>query len=132
MFLNALNYQVTEGQTSGYEIDRYTRLYLENNKINDFAFSHGLGHGIGVCVHENPPNLSMNEVAKTPIQNNMCFTIEPGLYNDKEFGVRLENSCYLEDGIIKSFSNMCYEKKLIDYSMLTENEKTWLSEFEVL
>ena len=56
----------------------------------------------------------------------MCFTIEPGLYNKEHFGVRLENSCYLENGEIKSFTNMCYEKKLIDFSMLNEQEKEWL------
>ncbi len=62
----------------------------------------------------------------------MCFTIEPGLYNEKCFGVRLENSCYMKDGKIHSFVKMNYEKKLIDFSMLTEQEKDWLKEFEVL
>lgn len=132
MFLNAFYYPVTENKTSGYEIDAYVRKYLEDNNIDNFAFSHGLGHGIGICVHESPPNLSKNEIAKTPLKNNMCFTIEPGLYNDDFFGIRLENSCYLENGIIKSFTDMCYEKKLISFSMLTEQEKEWLSEFKVL
>ena len=95
-------------------------------------FSHGLGHGVGISVHEAPPNLSKNEIAKTVIKNNMCFTIEPGLYNRDYFGVRLENSCYLKDGSINSFTNMCYEKKLIDFNLLTDNEKEWLSHFEVV
>lgn len=132
MFLNAYNYQVIEGTTSGWEIDNFTRKVLSKNNIDDFVFSHGLGHGVGVCVHEAPPNLSMNEIAKTPIKNNMCFTIEPGLYNKDEFGVRLENTCYLKNGVITSFSDMCYEKKLIDYSMLSENELEWLKGFKVL
>lgn len=79
-----------------------------------------------------PPNLSKNEFAKGIIQDHMCFTIEPGLYNQDYFGVRLENSCYLENGVIKSFVKMCYEEKLINYSMLSEQEKVWLEEFEVL
>ena len=132
MFLNAFNHKVIEGKTEGFEIDSATREYLSKNEIEGFIFNHGLGHGIGVCVHEAPPNLSKNSIAKTPLKNNMCFTIEPGLYNEKEFGVRLENSCYLEDGIIKSFTNMCYESKLIDYTLLTEQENEWLSEFEVM
>ena len=131
MFLNAFNYQVIEGVTSGYEIDKYARQILSQNEIKGFSFSHGLGHGIGICVHEAPPNLSMNEIAKAPIVNNMCFTIEPGLYNNRHFGVRLENSCYLENGVIKSFSDMCYEEKLIDYSMLNDYEKDWLKCFKV-
>ncbi len=132
MFLNAFNYQVTEGVTTGYEIDGFVHEYLEKNRVDDFVFSHGLGHGVGICVHETPPNLSRKEVAKHPLLNNMCFTIEPGLYSEKHFGVRLENSCYLENGVIKSFSNMCYEKKLIDYDMLSDIEKEWLSDFEVM
>lgn len=132
MFLNAFNYQVVEGVTTGFEIDGFVHKYLEKNKIDDFVFSHGLGHGIGICVHELPPNLSKRDAAKSPILNNMCFTIEPGLYSENNFGVRLENSCYLDNGVIKSFTNMCYEKKLIDYSMLSDAEKEWLDEFEVL
>ena len=62
----------------------------------------------------------------------MCFSIEPGLYNQEHFGVRLENSCYLKDGRINSFVKMNYEKKLIDFNMLTEQEKAWLKDFEVL
>ena len=61
----------------------------------------------------------------------MCFTIEPGLYNGDYFGVRLENSCYLNKGEITSFTNMCYEAKLIDYELLNEQEKEWLKNFEV-
>ena len=45
--------------------------------------------------------------------------------------MRLENSCYYKDGKINSFVNMCYEDKLIDYGMLTQQEKTWLGNFEV-
>ena len=92
MFLNAFNYQFVENKTCGFEIDRLAREVYSKNVIGDFVFSHGLGHGVGVCVHEAPPNLSMNEIAKTTILDNMCFTIEPGLYSEKHFGVRLENS----------------------------------------
>lgn len=132
MFLNTYNYQVLEGHTQGFEIDSFVREYLKQLETSEFTFSHGLGHGLGICVHESPPNLSKNPIAKTSLKNNQCFTIEPGLYNEHNFGVRLENSCYLENGIIKSFSNMCYEQKLIDYNMLNEIEQEWLKEFEVL
>lgn len=128
MFLNAYN----SNFKTGYEIDALARDIYSKNEIEGFEFNHGLGHGIGINVHEYPPNLSKNEIAKAEIKDNMCFTIEPGLYNEKHFGVRLENSCYMKDGKITSFVNMNYEKKLIDFSMLTEQEKEWLKEFEVL
>lgn len=128
MFLQAFNYKVTE-TTTGFDIDNLTREYLEKNEIEGFKFSHGLGHGIGVCVHEAPPNLSKNPVAKTVLKNGQCFTIEPGLYDENNFGVRLENSCYLENGVIKSFTKMPYEQKLIDYDMLSDTEKVWLENY---
>ena len=129
-FLNAFNYKTTP-ETTGFEIDSLVRGFFEENKIDGFVFNHGLGHGIGINVHEAPPNLSCGEIAKTPIKDNMCFSIEPGLYNKDHFGVRLENSCYMKNGKINSFTKMCYEKKLIDYSLLTEEEKVWLENFEV-
>ena len=131
VFLNCFNYQITK-ETSGFEIDKLAHHIFDMNKIEGFEFSHGLGHGVGISVHETPPNLSKNEIAKKVIQENMCFTIEPGLYNEKEFGVRLENTCYLENGEIVSFAKMCFEKKLIDMSMLTDIEKEYLEVFEVI
>lgn len=126
-FLNAFN----SPRENGYEINEEAKRVFDENPVDGFVFNHGLGHGIGINVHEYPPNLSSGELAKTPIKDNMCFSIEPGLYNAKHFGVRLENSCYMKDGKIHSFVNMCYEKKLIDYSLLTDNEELWLKEFEV-
>lgn len=131
VFLNAFNYKVTP-ETSGFDIDSLARKIVAENATDGFVFNHGLGHGIGISVHEYPPNLSNNEIAKVQLKDNMCFTIEPGLYNQEYFGVRLENSCYLQNGKINSFVKMNYEKKLIDYDLLTEQEKAWLSDFEVL
>ncbi len=128
MFLNAYNSQYK----TGYEIDALARKIYSENEIEGFVFNHGLGHGIGINVHEYPPNLSKNELAKVEIFDNMCFTIEPGLYCENHFGVRLENSCYMKDGKIKSFVNMNYERKLINFDLLSEQEKKWLEEFEVL
>ena len=95
-------------------------------------FSHGLGHGIGINVHEAPPGLNQSEIAKNKIEDGMCFTIEPGLYNPEHFGIRLENSCYKKDGKIYSFVKMGYEGKLIDKRLLTKQEKEWLKGFEIL
>ncbi len=116
---------------TGYEIDSLAHKILDNN-LDGFMFSHGLGHGIGINVHEAPPALNQSDIAKTPILDNMCFTIEPGLYNSEYFGVRLENSCYKKDGKIYSFVKMGYEGKLIDFSLLSEQEQEWLKEFEIL
>lgn len=130
-FLHAYNTELFNGIT-GYEIDLRTRNFLKENAVEGFVFNHGLGHGIGISVHEAPPNLGQSSIAQCPLENNMCFTIEPGLYNSKYFGVRLENSCYINDGKIDSFVKMPYESKLIDYSLMTAEEKKWLEEFGVI
>lgn len=128
-FLNCFD---TENITTGGEIDNQARLFFQQNPIDGFVFNHGLGHGIGISVHENPPALNKSEAGKVKLKENMCFTIEPGLYNKNCFGVRLENSCYLKDGKIVSFSKLPFEKKLIDFNLLTEREKELLDEFGVI
>ena len=142
-FLNAFNYLNNpltltlshngrgDNDLCGFEIDKLAHSILDN-KIEGFTFGHGLGHGIGINVHEAPPNLSQNEIAKTQIVDGMTFTIEPGLYNPEYFGVRLENSCYMECGKIHSFVKMGYEGKLINYDLLNEQEKEWLKDFKIL
>jgi len=52
-------------------------------------FTHGLGHGVGVEIHELP-NLTLN--SKDRIKNNMVFTIEPGVYFPRRFGIRIEDT----------------------------------------
>ena len=126
-FLSAYN---SDAQT-GYEFDFLAHTILDNS-VEGFSFSHGLGHGIGINVHEAPPALNQSDIAKMPFKNGMCYTIEPGLYNPEHFGIRLENSCYRKDNKNNSFVKMGFEGKLIDYNMLTNNEKEWLKEFEIL
>jgi len=132
-FLNCFKYyeSCVKENICGFDIDCLAHSILDNS-IEGFKFNHGLGHGIGINVHEAPPNLSQNAIAKTIIKEGMCFTIEPGLYNPDYFGVRLENSCCVKNGKIHSFVNMGYEGKLIDYNLLTNQEKEWLKGFRIL
>lgn len=125
VFLNCYNAKFK----TGAEYDELAHKILDN-AISGFSFSHGLGHGIGINVHENPPML--NKSGKSTIKDNMTFTIEPGLYNSDYFGVRLENSCYKSGGEIHSFVTMGFERKLIKMELLTEQEKKWLKEFKLL
>ncbi|MBE7712221.1 MAG: M24 family metallopeptidase [Cyanobacteria bacterium SIG26] len=133
-FLQAYNFTQTHSNDSinGFEIDQATREFFNTQDCEGFIFNHGLGHGIGINVHEYPPSLSPSELAKTPIKDGMCFSIEPGLYKEGLFGIRLENSCYFKDNKIHSFVKMNYESKLINFEMLSETEKEQLKEFEVI
>lgn len=73
----------------GQDIDKTARDYLDANSPDGFVFNHGLGHGIGVNVHDNPPRLaSTGEDSLIPIQDNMCFTIEPPAHDAQGRGPR--------------------------------------------
>ena len=95
---------------------------------------HSTGHGVGISVHEAPPFLGPSESAKQQLLPGMCFSIEPGLYDSKKFGVRIDNTVYADDSDgklrITSFSKAPCEKKLIDYSLIFEQEKIWLQDYE--
>tara|TARA_Y100000310_G_C20693471_1_gene823892 strand:+ start:2248 stop:3315 length:1068 start_codon:yes stop_codon:yes gene_type:complete len=56
-------------------------------------FTHGLGHGVGAQIHELP-NLNLN--SKDNIQKNQVFTIEPGIYIPKKFGIRIEDTILMK------------------------------------
>ena len=58
-------------------------------KSHSKYFTHGLGHGVGVEIHEMP-NLTLN--SKSKIQKSIVFTIEPGIYIPKKLGIRIEDT----------------------------------------
>lgn len=51
-------------------------------------FGHGTGHGIGLMVHEGP---SVSPLSKEKVEENMVFTVEPGVYIPGWGGVRIED-----------------------------------------
>ena len=58
-------------------------------------FGHGLGHGIGLQVHEAP---RVGRTSKDELEDTMVFTIEPGIYITGWGGVRIEDMVVLENG----------------------------------
>lgn len=87
--------------------DKIARDILEEMGYGKY-FTHSLGHGIGVNIHE-PPALSPK--GKGTLENRMVFSIEPGVYLDGKFGIRIENTVTLRDGKVVPF--MKTTKKLV-------------------
>ncbi len=52
------------------------------------CFGHGLGHSVGIEIHENP---SCNKICEDILKKGMIMTVEPGIYIENEFGVRIED-----------------------------------------
>lgn len=72
-------------------LDTAAREVLEKAGFGKF-FLHGLGHGVGLEIHE-PPRLSPR--GSGVLEEGMVFTIEPGVYIEGVGGVRLESLVYL-------------------------------------
>ncbi len=70
-----------------WEVDNVARKIISDSGYED-NFGHGLGHGVGLEVHEMP-TVSLKE--KKLLQDNMVVTIEPGIYIEGLGGVRIED-----------------------------------------
>ncbi len=76
------------------EIDNLTRSIIKKAGYAK-EFVHSTGHGVGLDIHEYP---FINSKSDVIIENNMVFTIEPGIYLPNEFGVRIEDTVAMING----------------------------------
>jgi len=133
MFLNAYHTKITK-RTTGEMLDKIARKIKAESGLDDFNFNHGLGHGVGISVHEAPPTITTGVWGKRILKENMVFTIEPGLYKTGFGGVRLENTVYLtkKNGELKIQSLSCvpFQDDAIEYALLNEQEKLWLKDWQ--
>jgi len=74
-------------QVSIFRVNKAARNIIDKAGYKD-NFQHGLGHGTGLNIHELP-NLGAEKDAK--LQQNMITTIEPGIYIENNFGIRIED-----------------------------------------
>jgi len=97
--------QVKDGVTN-HALDRYARtmlrrgaplgrpgekiMILTSGKNLDTLFTHGLGHGVGLEIHEG---MSLSKrAAKQTLKTNEIITIEPGVYLEGKWGMRIEDT----------------------------------------
>lgn len=90
--------EIIKAGITGKEIDLVARNYITENGYGEY-FGHDLGHGIGLEVHENP---ALSFWYDRPLEEGHVVTVEPGIYLENEFGIRIEenvvvrkNSCQL-------------------------------------
>ncbi|RMG30414.1 MAG: aminopeptidase P family protein [Methanobacteriota archaeon] len=73
------------------ELDKIARSHIESAGYGKY-FTHRLGHGLGLEVHEHPYLVGTNQ---TPLIGGSAHTIEPGIYIEGKFGVRIEDDVYV-------------------------------------
>ncbi|MEM4848523.1 MAG: M24 family metallopeptidase, partial [Ignisphaera sp.] len=83
--LNAIS--AIKSGTSCNDIDLVARSTLKVHNIHQF-FIHGLGHGVGVDVHEEP---RLGQTSKDHLIEGDVVTVEPGVYIHGKYGVRIED-----------------------------------------
>lgn len=94
---------------TGKQGDGIARDYLKSRDLAQY-FTHSLGHGIGLNVHEEP---RVSPKSEQVFADGMVFSDEPGVYLEGELGVRIEDTVTLADGSVKSFMNKTNKELVI-------------------
>jgi Xaa-Pro aminopeptidase len=127
-------------KTTGAVLDSLARQPLWQAGID---FGHGTGHGVGLylCVHEGPQSISPR--SKVDLKAGMILSNEPGYYKQGAFGIRIENlqivtpPALLPEGEkpmmgFETLTMACYEKSLIDKSLLTTEEVSYINNYHAV
>ena len=133
----AIATQIFPVGTRGSQLDALARQFMWKERK---SYLHGTGHGVGhfLSVHEGPQNIRLNENPAT-MQVGMITSDEPGIYRAGKYGIRTEIlTLVVPDTISEEFGEFLkfepltlypYDKKLIDVSMLTDEELNWINEY---
>lgn len=70
------------------DIDAIARDFINKSGFEN-CFGHGLGHSLGIEIHENP---ACNTRDTSKLQEGNIMTVEPGIYLENKFGVRIEDT----------------------------------------
>ncbi len=95
---NLVQEKLVAGMT-GIEADAIAREYLKEQGYGEL-FTHSLGHGIGLNVHEYP---GVSPRSENVLVDGMVFSDEPGVYEAGKFGIRIEDTITLKNGKVQSF-----------------------------
>lgn len=130
--------------SSGQTIDIRSREFMwEEGK----DYKCGTGHGVGYIlnVHEGPNGFRYKKVKERDDQSEiipgMITTIEPGVYKENKYGIRIENNLLCvkafetSDGLFYKFETITYvpiETRCLDYSILDKKEIEWINDYHKL
>lgn len=96
MDFNLVLRTITECEKNAVSKNGFSEIYEESIEIlgnKGKYFTHGLGHGLGLDIHEYP---SLYPEEKAEIKEDIAFTIEPGIYL-KNYGIRIEDTVVIRN-----------------------------------
>jgi len=155
----ALDMAVFPKGTTGFALDGLARQFLwvsppllledsppllTTKQKEGLDYRHGTGHGVGsyLNVHEGPIGIgTRKQYAEVSLAAGNVISNEPGYYKDGEYGIRIENIVMVKEVKTKNLfgdkpylgfehvTMVPYCRSLIDVSLLTEEEKTWLNDY---
>jgi Xaa-Pro aminopeptidase len=86
-------------------VDKTCRDVIKNAGYGE-NFGHSTGHGVGLDIHEMP---FVSPKGETLLTSGMVITVEPGIYIENEFGVRIEDMISVTDNGYKNFATLSKE-----------------------
>lgn len=104
---NAAILAIEEGEPCS-KIDKVARDIISDAGYGN-NFGHGLGHSVGIEIHENP---TFSPKCETKIQNGHVITVEPGIYVENFGGARIEDLIVVENGKARNLTHS--PKELIE------------------
>jgi Xaa-Pro aminopeptidase len=88
---------------TGVEVDMIARKHISDRGHAEH-FGHGLGHGIGIDVHEGP---TLSPKSANTLEAFNIFSVEPGIYIPGLGGVRIEDLCWIKpEGGFEDITNV--------------------------
>ena len=87
------------------DVDKIVRDFFKEYGYEK-EFGHGLGHGVGLQIHEDP---YLNRISETVLKENMVVTIEPGIYLNSKMGLRIEDMVVVKDEMILNLTKSSKE-----------------------
>lgn len=124
--------------TRGSQLDVLARQFLWQVGLD---YAHGTGHGVGsyLSVHEGPQRIATFGGGDEPLRAGMILSDEPGYYKAGEYGIRIENLILVvpvevpgAEQEMLGFETLTLapiDKRLIDTSLLTIDERQWLNDY---